>query len=138
MDHRLSPILDDEVQELLNDAPEECLRHVIEREALPLDHITASLPPRVAAAVRSIATGERSAALDVEPGPERETADESPTWPAVAPQSRIRAQEVLSSHPQLVRMLDEKILTAQEAMEAAHAIDHILGRYLTGTRYAVP
>jgi hypothetical protein len=35
-------------------------------------------------------------------------------------------------------MLDQRFLTAEEAIEATHAIDHTLGRYLTGTRYAVP
>jgi hypothetical protein len=138
MDHRPSPILNDEEQELLNDAPEECLRHVIEREALPLDLIIASLSPRVAAAVRSIATGERSAALDVEPGPTREIVDESPARSTADSQLREWTRGMLSNHPQLLRMLDQRFLTAEEAIEATHAIDHILGRYLTGTRYAVP
>ena len=78
MDHRPSPILNDEEQELLNDAPEECLRHVIEREALPLDLITASLSPRVAAAVRSIAS--RSS----------EARTRAPTWATARSRAALR------------------------------------------------
>jgi len=54
-----NPVLDDEEQELLNAAPEECLRHAIKRGAFSLDQITTDISPRVAAVVRSIATGER-------------------------------------------------------------------------------
>ncbi len=127
MIHGLSPILNDEERKLLSTAPEECLRRVVQRGALPLNQITDDLPPRVAAAVRSIATGERLAALDVEPEPERDMTD----W-------GLRVREMLPGHPQLVRMLDEEILTPGEAMDVAHAIDYALGRYLTGTRYAAP
>jgi len=35
-------------------------------------------------------------------------------------------------------MLDEQVLTPDEALEAAQAIDHTLDRYMTGTRYAAP
>jgi hypothetical protein len=138
MDHRPSPTLNDEEQELVNNAPEECLRHVIKREALLLDHITASLSPRVAAAVRSIATGERLTTLDTEPEPEGEGADESPSRSTADSQLCQWTRGMLSNHPQLLRMLDQRSLTAEEAIEATHAIDHILGRYLTGTRYAAP
>lgn len=146
MAHRTSPILNDEERELLDAAPEECLRHIVQRGALPLDQVTDDLPPRVAAAVRSIAIGERLAALprvaaavrsiatserlaalDVEPEPEGDITD----W-------GLRVREMLPIHPQLMRMLDEEILTPGETMDAAHAIDHALGRYLTGTRYAAP
>ena len=127
MIHGLSPILNDEERKLLSTAPEECLRRVAQRGALPLNQITDDLPPRVAAAVRSIATGERLAALDVEPEPERDMTD----W-------GLRVREMLPGHPQLVRMLDEEILTPGETMDVVHAIDRALGRYLTGTRYAAP
>jgi hypothetical protein len=110
--------------------------------------------PRVAAAVRSIATGER---LSAPPGkrsfpdlPEDlvrsfEQARGHP--PAEADLARMRefermqteqAQKTLSPYPQLQRLLDEQALSRAEATAAAHAIDHILGRYLTGTRYAAP
>ena len=49
-----------------------------------------------------------------------------------------QAQVVLAPYPQLQRLLDERALSGVEATAAAHAIDHILGRYLTGTRYAAP
>ena len=140
--HKPNLILNDEEQELLGTAPEGCLRRVVARGALPLDQITESLPPRVAAALRSIVTGERLAALDVEPEPERDITDwgltramDDSSWPQAAV-SLVR--EMLPSHPQLVRMLDEEILTPGETMDVAHAIDYALGRYLTGTRYAAP
>ena len=44
----------------------------------------------------------------------------------------------LDSFPQIVHLLSEHALTPDEAMEAAHVIDNILGRYLTGTKYAAP
>ena len=50
----------------------------------------------------------------------------------------LRVREMLPGHPQLVRMLDEEILTPGETMDVAHAIDYALGRYLTGTLYAAP
>ena len=139
MAHRTSPILNDEERKLLNTAPEECLRRVVQRGALPLNQITDDLPPRVTAAVRSIATGERLAALDVEPEPERDMTDWGLTHSMDASyRSHASVREMLPGHPQLVRMLDEEILTPDEAMDVVHAIDYALGRYLTGTRYAVP
>ena len=139
MAHRTSPILNDEERELLDAAPEECLRRVVQRGALPLDQVTDGLQPRVAAAVRSIATGERLAALGVEPEPKRDMTDWSLTHSMDASyRSHASVREMLPGHPQLVRMLDEEILTPDEAMDVVHAIDYALGRYLTGTRYAVP
>jgi hypothetical protein len=44
----------------------------------------------------------------------------------------------LVNHPALTQMMAEQVLTPDEALEAANAIDRALGRYLTGTRYAVP
>jgi hypothetical protein len=152
MIHRLSPILNDEERKLLNTAPEECLRRVVQRGALPLNQITDDLPPRVAAAVWSIATGERLAALprvaaavrSIAAGERlanldvKDVADQSPRRSKTAFWSYEEARNTLPGHPQLVCMLDEQILTPDEALEAAQAIDHILGRYLTGTKYAVP
>ena len=146
MIHELNPILNKKEQELLNDAPEECLRHAVGRDALSLDQITAALSPQVAAAVRSIVTGERFPTLDPELGPELErdsesekaTADQGPTHSGAVFEPRQWVREALLNHPQLARMLDKRILTPDEALETATAIDHTLGRYLTGTRYAAP
>jgi len=44
----------------------------------------------------------------------------------------------LGAWPSLQQAVDERKLTADEAMEMARTIDHILGRYTTGTRYAAP
>jgi hypothetical protein len=110
----------------------------VARGALPLDQVTEGLAPHIAAVVRSIATGERLAAHDAAPGPSRDILDQGRTHSeadAVLPEW-VAGQFI--GHPQLASMLDERILTPEEAMEAAHAIDHVLGRYLTGTRYAAP
>ena len=133
-----NPILNDEELKLLNSRPEECLRRAVRRGAFSLDQVTQRLPPHVAAAVRSIATGERLATLAVEPEPEKDGADQSPTHSRAASWSYEQARNTLSGHPQLARMLHEKTLTPDEALEAAQAIDRTLGRYMTGTRYAAP
>jgi hypothetical protein len=146
-----NPVLDKEELDLLNSAPEECLRHVVQRGALSLDEVTADLSPRAAAAVRFIATGERLAMPEGDPawdlgvvGRSRAVPDGSdgPALPATPEGFADREEEhallTLSSHAQLVHLLGEQRLTPSEAMAAAHAIDHALGRYLTGTRYAAP
>lgn len=118
-----NPDLNEE-RALLGSAPEECVQRAVRRGALPLDQIIGRLSPRVAAIVRSIATGERLPEL-----PEREEASQPP------PAGR---QSDLSAYPQLQRIVDEEILTLAEAFEAAHAVDRALGRYMTGTKYAAP
>ena len=114
---------DDDERQLLESDPEECFRLAVQRGALPLDQLSEDLPPRVAAAVRSIATGERLPAPGAEAYPAQTLAD---------------VKRMLSNHPRLAQMLGGRLLTPAEAMEAAYAIDHALGRYLTGTRYATP
>jgi hypothetical protein len=123
-----NPVLDDEEQKLLNAAPEKCLRHAIKRGAFSLDQITTDLLPRVAAIVRSIATGERiPEPSTLEILCEIEKAAE-PAWEGKG----------LSVYPSLQSLVDEQTLTLEEAYQAAHAIDRAIGRYLTGTRYAAP
>lgn len=149
-----NPALNEEEAALLTSQPEECLRRAVQRGAISLDGVTEDLSPRVAAAVRSIVTGER---LPAPPGersfpdlPEeliRSFEQTRGRSPAEADLERMRefermqteqAQKVLAPYPQLQRLLDEQALSGAEVTAAAHAIDHILGRYLTGTRYAAP
>ena len=127
-----NPALNAEEQEMLNSAPEECLNHAMQRGALALDDLS-SLSPRVAALVRSIATGERLTL----PGP---GSNHERAMPSVLPSGREHewALTTLSEFPQLARLLDDHVISPDEAMQTAHAIDDILGRYLTGTRYAAP
>jgi hypothetical protein len=120
-----NPALNEKEQALVDSAPEECLRYAVQRGALALDSISPKLSPRVAAVVQSIATGERGSL------PERQ-------GPNPATQDYERTLNALDSFPQIVHLLSEHTLTPDEAMEAAHAIDNILGRYLTGTKYAAP
>jgi hypothetical protein len=88
--------------------------------------------------VRSIATGERLAAGEAAPELSRDFLEQDRKRAEFdAMQSEWVAGQ-LASHPQLASMLEERTLTPEEAMAAAHAIDHTLGRYLTGTRYAAP
>jgi hypothetical protein len=151
---RPNPTLNEKEQALVNSAPEECLRQVVQRGAISLDQVTEELSPRAAAAVRNIVTGER---LPAPPG-ERSFPDlpeelirsfeqargRSPTEADLEQMREFvraqteHAQEILAPYPQLQRLLDERALSGVEATAAAHAIDHILGRYLTGTRYAAP
>lgn len=120
-----NPTLNEKEQALVDSAPEECLRHAVQRGALTLDEVSPGLSPRVVAVVQSIATGERVSL------PERQE-----------PSSVTRDYEwtlnALDSFPQIVHLLSEQVLTPDEAMEAAHTIDNILGRYMTGTKYAAP
>ena len=113
----------DDEQKLLVSDPEECFRRAVQRGALSLDQLSRDLPPRVAAAVRSIAAGERLPPPSADADPARTVAD---------------ATGMFSNHPQLAQMVGGLLLTPNEAIEVAHAIDHALGRYLTGTRYAAP
>jgi hypothetical protein len=149
-----NPVLNKEEAALLTPQPEECLRRAVQRGAISLDQVTEDLSPRVAAAVRSIVTGER---LPPPPG-ERSFPDlpenlvrgfeqargYSPTEADLEQMREFvrtqteQAQEILDPYPQLQRLLDEQVLNGAEATAAAHAIDHVLGRYLTGTRYAAP
>ena len=140
--HLPNPVLNEEELELLGDAPEACLRQAVGRGALSLDEVTADLSPRAADAVRRIATGER---LDAPgSGLARGLGAAEPAPPlALDAEGRGDWEEewalrTLSSHAQLAQLVDEQRLTPAEAMAAAHAIDHALGRYLTGTRYAAP
>jgi hypothetical protein len=133
-------ILNEEELDLLDGHPEECLRHAVQRNAIQLDLATQSLSPRLSAIVQRIATGERltassqenviSRSLDLSDATDQERQQQE----LVAASTRA----MLANHPTLTHMLDEQALTPAEAMEAAHAIDHVLGRYLTGARYAVP
>ena len=135
---RLNATLNEEEQALLNPQPEECLRHAVARGALQLDQITEGLAPHIAAVVRSIATGERLVASEAAPALSRGLSEQDRKRAEFdAMQSEWVAGQ-LTNHPQLASMLEERILTPGEAMEAVHAIDHTLGRYLTGTRYAAP
>ena len=128
-----NPALSEKEQELLNSAPEECLSHAVQRGALALDEMESSLPPRVLAVVRSIATGER------ETLPASGSSQEG-TTPSVLQSGRERewALKTLSDFPQIARLLSDHVISPDEAMQTAHAIDGILGRYMTGTRYAAP
>ena len=110
-----NPTLNEKGQALVDSAPEEYLRHAVQQGALVLDEMLSNLSPRLAAVVQSIATGERVLIPDYE-------------WTLNA----------LDSFPQIVHLLSEHALTPDEAMETAHAIDNILGRYLTGAKYAAP
>jgi hypothetical protein len=59
MFHTPHPDLNEEERTLLGSAPEECLRHAVQRGVFSLDAITERLTPRAAAVVRSIVTEER-------------------------------------------------------------------------------
>jgi hypothetical protein len=143
-----NPALNEEEAALLTPQPEECLRRAVQRGAISLDQVTEELSPRAAAAVRSIVTGERLPASPDMPKElihQFEQARGHP--PTEADLERMReflrmqaeqAQAILTPYMHLQRLLDEQALSGTEATAAAHAIDHILGRYLTGTRYAAP
>jgi hypothetical protein len=120
-----NPVLNKKERALVRSAPEKCLRHAVQRGALALDEMPSLPSPRVVAVVQGIATGERVSL------PERQ-------GPSMEAQEYDRALGVLTSFPQIAHLLKEQALTPDEAMQAAHAIDNILGRYLTGTRYAAP
>jgi len=143
-----NPVLNAEEVALLTPQPEECFRRAVQRGAITLDQVTEPLAPHVAAAVRSIVTGERLPAspdLPEELIRQFEQARGHPPTEADLEQMRgfvraqtEQAQEILTSYPHLRHLLDEQLLTGGGAIAAVNAIDHILGRYLTGTLYAVP
>jgi hypothetical protein len=149
-----NPALNEEEAALLAPQPEECLRRAVQRGAISLDQVTEGLAPHVAAAVRGIVTGERLPAPSAEgPFPDLpedlihsfEQARGHPPTAAELEQARefvrmqtAQAQKSLAPYPQLQRLLEEQILDGGGAIAAANAIDHALGRYLTGTRYAAP
>jgi hypothetical protein len=120
-----NPVLNEKEQTLVDSTPEECLRHVVQRGALTLDEVSPRLSPRVAAVVHSIAAGERVSLTERR---ESSTATRDYEW----------TLNVLADFSQIAHLLREQALTPDEAMEAAHAIDKILGRYMTGTKYAAP
>jgi hypothetical protein len=160
--HTSNPPLSEAELKLLHTAPEECLRHVVQRGALSLDQVTEGLSPQVTAVLRSIVTGERSPAPpDKEPEPERLATDlneqylRQPLEALGRPPTAAEVQTAqpamerrtaglplerhqLSAHPQILDMVDRQILTPEEASQAVYAIDLALGRYLTGTLYAAP
>jgi hypothetical protein len=133
-------VLDEEEQALRDSDPEDCFRHAVRRGALALDEVTASLPPRIAAALDSIAAGERPPAPVPRVARGLDVQEKRPDKPQPIGQvsELASARRMLTVHPQLTHMLDEQILGPDEALEAAHALDHLLGRYMTGTRYAAP
>ncbi|MBN1811978.1 MAG: hypothetical protein JXA14_09100 [Anaerolineae bacterium] len=142
-----NPVLNEKEQALVNPAPEECLRHAVQRGALALDRMSSMLSPRVIAVVQGIATGERISLPEQEIDLERLSVGGGSSRsfePPEGQRSSAAAQEyewtlsVLAGFPQIARLLSEQALTPGEAMEAAHTIDNVLGRYLTGTRYAAP
>jgi hypothetical protein len=177
MDNGTGLILNEEERALLDSDPEGCLRHAVQRGALSLDEITASLSPHGGSVVRSIVTGERLTA----PGPPLaralapqetapgklaslgvalrsivtgERASESPEEETPSPLESASAQrpgleeqlaasweanyQSLAAWPGLQGAVDEGVLAPVEALGVANYIDGILGRYMTGTRYAAP
>jgi hypothetical protein len=148
MRHQPNPVLNEKERKLLESEPEECFRHAVRRGAISLDEATTHLPPHIAAVVRCIATGERPGGDAVRsaahaPAVARNVATrgqfDAPTPPQpLDSRERQSAQKSLAVHPQLAQMLNERALTADEALQAAHAMDDLLGRYPTGTRYAAP
>jgi hypothetical protein len=148
--------LEDGEADLLDNAPELLLRRAVARNVVSLDHVAADLPPRSAAAVRAIATGEREYlpegevpffleeepamfefGASPEPGGSPSDGDDADDQEAEGDAAWIR--DTLSQpYPQLLELLDEDALNPAEALQAANQIDGLLGRYLTGTRYAAP
>ena len=141
--------------DLLDSAPELLLRRAVARNAVSLDLIAADLPPRSAAAVRAIATGERSSLLEedeisfLEEPPmfefgvaaedDRPASDEGEADDQGPRDAAGWIRQTLSQpYPQLLELVDQDALSPEEALRAAHQIDGLLGRYITGTRYAAP
>ena len=141
--------------DLLDSAPEVLLRRAVARNAVSLDRIAADLPPRSAAAVRAIATGERSSLLaedeisfleeppmfefGVAAGDDRPASDEGAADDQGPRDAAGWIRQTLSQpYPQLLELVDQDALSPEEALRAAHQIDGLLGRYITGTRYAAP
>lgn len=145
-----NPLLSEEEQALLDRAPEECFRRAVERGAFSLEELAADLSPRIALVLQCIASGERLPPLpetEAAPGtlrsPEVQEPPDGPVeraeaGPSSEEQRRSWAQFALQAHPLLLEWLESRLLNSDEAMEAAYTIDDRLGRYPTGTRYAVP
>jgi len=135
--HTPHPDLNEEERALLPDAPEQTLRRAVQRGALSLDPVMEQLPPRAAAVVRNMIIGERPPMERGLPTPESEPAGrvEAEELQTLRGQTTYRA---LSAWPSLQRAVDEGTLTVAEALELARTVDHTLGRYTTGTRYAAP
>jgi predicted Zn-dependent peptidase len=143
-----NPALNKEEVALLVLQPEECFRRAVQRGAISLDQVTESLSPHVAAAVRSVVTGERPPApseLFEEMVHKFEQTRGRPLTEAELEQIRgfmqmqvPEAHETLAPYPHLQHLLDEQMLNGGGAISAANAIDRVLGRYLTGTLYAAP
>jgi hypothetical protein len=142
--------------DLLDNAPELLLRRAVARNAVSLDQMAADLPPRSAAAVRAIATGERAgfpeeedlfyleeepAIVEFRASPETDqpSSGESDANDQDARRAVRWIKDTLSQpYPQLLQLLDQDAVSPDEALQAAHQIDRLLGRYFTGTRYAAP
>jgi hypothetical protein len=149
-----NPMLNEEEVAMLTHQPEECFRRAVQRGAISLDQATEDLLPRVAAAVRSIITGERVPAAPAEESPTKmseeqirslEQAKGHPPTEAELEQfqeymrmEHTLALENLVPYPHFRRLLEEQVLNWAGATAAANAIDRVLGRYLTGTKYAAP
>jgi len=148
--------LEDGEADLLDNAPELLLRRAVARNAVSLDRIAADLPPRSSAAVRAIATGEREALpeedlrffLEEEPAmfefgnlPETDgpSSDENDAHEQEVQENARWIKDAISRpYPQLLGLIEQDALSPDEALQAANQIDGLLGRYLTGTRYAAP
>ena len=128
--HSPDPALNNEEEALLDRHPEECFRHAVQRGAISLNMVAEKLDPRVAAAVRSIVTGERVSATSAEQA--------LPQAPAATEREISLAQSRLAPYPRFLRLLEEQTLSWAEALAAANAIDRALGRYMTGSKYAAP
>jgi hypothetical protein len=152
--HSPNPALNEEEVALLTHQPEECFRRAVQRGAISLDQVTEDLSPRVAAAVRSIITGERVPAPPAEESLTEmseeqirrlEQAQGHPLTEVELErmQEYLRMEHTLAlgnlvPYPHFRRLLGEQILNWAGATAAANAIDRALGRYLTGTKYAAP
>ncbi|MBN1260040.1 MAG: hypothetical protein JXB35_05090 [Anaerolineae bacterium] len=115
--------------------PEVQLRRETAADRVSLERALLWVSPRIRAVVEAIAQGERidlpPAAPPPEPPPGKvpyaffTTADMARSW-------------LGDPYPTLLRLMEEGILTPDEAVSAAQVIDGIVGRYMTGTRYAAP
>lgn len=152
--HFLNPLLNEDEAVLRSAEPEECLRRAVARGAISPESVGAGLPDRVAAVLRHVVAGERlpapqdcgdEAAAGPAGGPSAgegaAVGEGRPAVPAL-PDAARREWEwttaVLSGFPGLLEALEQGALSPSEAVQAAQAVDGLLGRYLTGTRYAAP
>ncbi len=126
--------LNPEEQALLNHQPEECLRRAVQRGALSTEQIGAGLSPRLHTVLQAVVSGERPP-LPPEPAASHSgSRQEHRVHPAI----REIERQSLSVYPTLLALVDEQDLSTREALEVAHAVDDLLGRYPTGARYAAP